>query len=79
MNFSEHHRYIYHNISMSCRIDELSEEHQVTIVRLVNHLASMPDGYCQHAMKRVEKISTENPWVDNIEGFEKLPLEEVAQ
>ena len=53
----EHNRYIYHDISMSCRIDELSEEHQVTIIRLVNHLASMPDGYRQHAMKRVEKIS----------------------
>jgi len=75
----EHHRYIYHEISMSCRIDELSEEHQVTIIRLVNHLASMPDGYRQHAMKRVEKISIENPWLDKIEGFEKLPVEEVAK
>ena len=67
-----------HKISMSCRIEELLPEHQVTIVRLVNHLASMPDGYRQHAMRRVEKISTENPWVDNIEGFEKLPVEELA-
>ena len=67
-----------HKIAMSCRIEELLPEHQVTIVRLVNHLASMPDGYRQHAMRRVEKILTENPWVDNIEGFEKLPVEEVA-
>jgi hypothetical protein len=30
-----------HKISVACRINELSEEDQLVIVRLVNHLASM--------------------------------------
>ena len=42
-----------HTISMSCRIDELPEEHQVTIVRLVNHLAGLPSAYQENAMARL--------------------------
>ena len=65
-----------HTISMSCRIDELPEEHQVTIVRLVNHLASLPGAYQTNAMGRLSRIAVENPWQDDIEGLEKFPMEE---
>ena len=65
-----------HTISMSCRIDELPEEHQVTIVRLVNHLASLPGTYQTNAMGRLAKIAVENPWQDDIEGLEKFSMEE---
>ena len=65
-----------HTISMSCRIDELPEEHQVTIVRLVNHLASLPGAYQENAMGRLAKIAVENPWQDDIEGLEKFTIED---
>ena len=65
-----------HNISMSCQIDELPEEHQVTIVRLVNHLASLPGAYQTNAMGRLSRIAVENPWQDDIEGLKKFPMEE---
>ena len=65
-----------HTISMSCRIDELPEEHQVTIVRLVNHLASLPSAYQENAMDRLAKIAVENPWQDDIEGLKKFRMEE---
>ena len=70
-----------HIIVMNCRIDELMEEHQVTIIRLINHLASHPFIYQSHAMRRIEKISIENPYVDDILGFEKLTmkLEEIEE
>ena len=32
--------------------------------------------YREHAMKRIEKIANENPYVDDIEGFEKLLIDE---
>ena len=64
----------FHTIAMNCRIDELMEEHQVTIIRLINHLASHSFIYQSHAMCRIEKISVENPYVDDIEGFEKLVM-----
>jgi len=65
-----------HTISMSCRIDELPEEHQVTIVHLVNHLASLPGAYQTNAMGRLSRIAVENPWQDDIEGLEKFSMEE---
>lgn len=64
-----------HIIVMNCRIDELMEEHQVTIIRLINHLASHSFIYQSHAMRRIEKISIENPYCDDIEGFKKLTME----
>ena len=64
----------FHTIAMSCRINELMEEHQVTIIRLINHLASHSYIYQVHAMKRIEKISNENPYCDDIPGFEKLTM-----
>ena len=63
-----------HIIVMNCRIDELMEEHQVTIIRLINHLASHPFIYQSHAMRRIEQISIENPYVDDIPGFKKLTM-----
>ena len=65
-----------HTISMSCRIDELPEEHQVTIIRLVNHLASLPGAYQENAIGRLAKIAVENPWQDDIEGLEKFSMEQ---
>jgi len=64
-----------HIIAMNCRIDQLMEEHQVTIIRLINHLASHTYKYQVHAMNRIEKIQQENPYCDDIEGFEKLTME----
>tara|TARA_A100000172_G_scaffold7179_1_gene3978 strand:- start:310 stop:528 length:219 start_codon:yes stop_codon:yes gene_type:complete len=70
-----------HIIAMNCRIDQLMEEHQVTIIRLINHLASHTYEYQVHAMKRIEKIQQENPYFDDIEGFKKLTmqLEEIEE
>jgi len=64
----------FHTICMNCRINELPEQHQVTIVHLVNHLASHTGAYQQHAMNRLEKMSTENPYTDDIKGFDKSDL-----
>ncbi len=70
-----------HIIAMNCRINQLTEEHQVTIIRLINHLASHKYEYQVHAMNRIEKIQQENPYFDDIEGFEKLTmdLEEIEE
>ena len=64
----------FHTIVMDCHINKLSENNQVTIVRLVNHLASHNHAYQQHAMNRLEKISRENPYCDDIPGFDKSDL-----
>ncbi len=64
----------FHTICMNCRINELPENHQVTIVHLVNHLAAHTGSYQQHAMNRLEKISNENPYTDDIKGFDKSDL-----
>ena len=61
-----------HTIEMRHRLSELMPEYQVTIINLINHLAAENDTYREHAMKRIEKIANENPYVDDIEGFEKL-------
>jgi len=64
----------FHTICMNCRINDLPEQHQVTIVHLVNHLAAHTGSYQQHAMARLEKIQKENPYTDDIEGFDKSDL-----
>ena len=64
----------FHTIAMNCRINELMEEHQVTIIRLINHLASHSYIYQVHAMNRIEKIAYENPYFDDIPGFTKLTM-----
>ena len=65
-----------HLIVMQHRLGELMPEYQVTIINLINHLAAENDIYREHAMKRIEKIANENPYVDDIEGFEKLLINE---
>ena len=65
-----------HLIVMRHRLSELIPEYQVTIIRLINHLASWNDTYREHAMQRIEKISNENPYVDDIEGLENLLIHE---
>ena len=65
-----------HLIVMQHRLGELMPEYQVTIINLINHLASHNHTYSEHAMQRLEKISNENPYVDDIEGFEKLLIDE---
>ena len=64
-----------HIIAMNCRIDQLMEEHQVTIIRLINHLAAHTYEYQVHAMNRIAKIQKENPYFDDIEGFKKLTMQ----
>tara|TARA_R100000995_G_C3365666_1_gene69409 strand:- start:41 stop:280 length:240 start_codon:yes stop_codon:yes gene_type:complete len=63
-----------HLIVMQHRLSELMPSYQVTIINLINHLASHPFIYQSHTMRRIEKISVENPYVDDIEGFEKLVM-----
>lgn len=48
------------NIKINCRIEELIEEDQLVIVRLVNHLASSGERYRENAIKRIKKINVEN-------------------
>ena len=64
-----------HFITMDCHINKLPENHQVSIIRLINHLASHSYIYQCHAMDRIEKISNENPYCDDIPGFEKLTMD----
>ena len=64
-----------YQINLNCRIKELTPEFQIKIIRLINHLASHTYEYQVHAMNRIEKISIENPYVDNIEGFKKLTMD----
>jgi len=63
-----------HLIVMQHRLNELIPEYQVTIIRLINHLASHNHTYRQHAMNRIKDISLENPYIDDIERFEKLVM-----
>ncbi len=65
-----------HLIVMQHRLGELMPEYQVIIINLINHLAAENHTYREHAMQRIEKIANENPYVDDIEGFEKLLINE---
>ena len=59
------------NIKTNCRINELLEEKQLILVRLINHMASMPWDYQSNVADRLKAISHENPWQDKIPGFDK--------
>ena len=48
------------NIKINCRIEQLSPENQLVIVRLVNHLASSGERYRENAIERIKKINVEN-------------------
>ena len=61
-----------YDMKTNCRIEELTEQEQLIIVRLVNHLASFPDtSYQDFAFKRLAEITQENPWWDDIAGFDR--------
>ena len=64
-----------HTIKMTSRLKQLLPEYQVTIIRLINHLASHSSEYSEHAMSRIKAITIENPYTDDIEGFEKLTID----
>ena len=48
------------NIKINCRIEQLSPENQLVIIRLVNHLASSGERYREDAIERIKKINVEN-------------------
>tara|TARA_B100000424_G_scaffold117874_1_gene88963 strand:+ start:232 stop:540 length:309 start_codon:yes stop_codon:yes gene_type:complete len=48
------------NIKINCRIEQLSPENQLVIVRLVNHLASSGERYRENVIERIKKINYEN-------------------
>ena len=47
-------------IKIPCRISELLPEHQVVIIRLINHLASSGDRYKDNVIRRLDDITLEN-------------------
>ncbi len=49
-----------HTIKIPCRISELLPEHQVVIIRLINHLASSGDLYKDNVIKRLDDMTLEN-------------------
>jgi len=59
------------NIALNCRIKELSEEKQLLLIRLINHLASMPVMYQATVCDRLQLMINENPWTDEVPGLNK--------
>ena len=59
------------NIALNCRIKELSEEKQLLLIRLINHLASMPVMYQATVFDRLQLMINENPWTDEVPGLDK--------
>jgi len=49
-----------HTIKVPIRLEQLSPENQLVIVRLVNHLASSGERYREDAIERIKKINVEN-------------------
>ena len=49
-----------HTIKVPIRLEQLSPENQLVIVRLVNHLASSGERYRENAIERIKKINVEN-------------------
>ena len=47
----------------------------ILIILLASACSTATYEYQVHAMNRIEKISVENPYVDNIEGFKKLTMD----
>ena len=48
-------------ITVNCRIEELEPNEQVSIIQLINHLASAGPAYREDAFSRIEKMNSENP------------------
>ena len=59
------------NIALNCRIKELSEEKQLLLIRLINHLASMPVMYQATECDHLQLMINENPWTDEVPGLNK--------
>jgi hypothetical protein len=51
------------NIKTNCRIEELTAEEQLMIVRLVNHLASHEGRYRESCFERVTAVSHPSSYV----------------
>jgi len=49
-----------HTIKVPIRLEQLSPENQLVIVRLVNHLASSGERYREDAIERIKKNNVEN-------------------
>ena len=49
-----------HTIKIPFNLDKLLPEHQLVIVRLVNHLACSGDLYKDNVIKRLDDITLEN-------------------
>jgi hypothetical protein len=66
-------------IALDCRIKELSEEKQLLIIRLINHLASMPVMYQATVCHRLQFMINENPWTDEVPGLDKKLFNEFEE
>ena len=55
-----------HIIKIPCRISELLPEHQVVIIRLINHLASSGDLYGQRTIALGEKVDGQTETFDGM-------------
>ena len=49
-----------HIMKVPFNLDKLLPEHQVVIIRLINHLASSGDKYKDNVIKRLDDITLEN-------------------
>ena len=63
--------FISMELSTETRLKELSISEQLIITRLINHLASQPFEYRNFTFQRLKEISQENPWLDDINGFNR--------
>jgi len=61
------------------RMNELPEEYQAVLNRLINHLASHSPMYRENAIKRLEAISRENPYRDDIPGLDKAMQDDPSE
>ena len=73
--------YSPHVITLNNRLSELSPSHQIVMINLINHLASMPDEYKADVMERLFKLSVENPFLteDKYLGVAPIPDEVLKQ
>ncbi len=59
------------NYKTDSRLKELSPKYQKTLISFVNHLASHTPEYRSSVFKRLEEMSHENPWIDDIPSLDK--------
>ena len=58
------------NYKTDSRLKELSPKYQKTLISFVNHLASHTPEYRSSVFKRLEEMSHENTWIDDIPGLD---------